>query len=41
MKEFVKAILQEEFIDQPEIDIDALFDSSPLLRYIDLKTGAI
>lgn len=41
MKEFIAGILQDGYRDDPQIDIDNLFNNSPLLRYLDLKTGAI
>ena len=40
MKEFIKQILIEELKDE-QINIDDFFAESPLLRYLDLKTGAI
>lgn len=41
MKEFIAAILHERFRDEPDVNIDVLFGKSPLLQYLDLKTGAI
>lgn len=41
MKEFIKEILTETYQDDNTVDINTLFNSSPLLQYIDLKTGAI
>lgn len=40
MKEFIEIILKERFVDE-DINIYDLFEKSPLLRYLDLKTGAI
>ena len=40
MKEFIKKILIEE-LKEEQINIDDFFAESPLLRYLDLKTGAI
>jgi hypothetical protein len=41
MKDFIGKILQRELSEQPHIDIDSFFEKSPLLKYLDLKTGAI
>lgn len=41
MKEFIEIILKEHLEENEEIDINVLFSSSPLLRYLDLKMGAI
>ena len=41
MKDFIKSILHDEFKDCPDFNADAFFEKSPLLRYLDLKTGAI
>lgn len=41
MKEFIKQILTEELEDYTENDLKSFFDKSPLLQYLDLKTGAI
>ena len=40
MKEFVEVILKDNFIDE-DVNIYELFNNSPLLKYLDLKTGAI
>ena len=40
MKEFIRDILKEE-IKPHGVDVDSFFEKSPLLRYLDLKTGAI
>jgi len=41
MKEFIQEILAEEFPNLNNEEIKAFFAKSPLLRYLDLKTGAI
>lgn len=41
MKEFIKTILTQELKGYNEESIIEIFDSSPLLQYINLKTGAI
>lgn len=41
MKEFIRKILVEELPQLSDIEIDSFFDRSPLLKYLDLKTGAI
>ncbi|MCL1880662.1 MAG: hypothetical protein FWF76_00620 [Oscillospiraceae bacterium] len=41
MKEFVREILIEELPDFNAEEVDAFFADSLLLRYLDLKTGAI
>ena len=41
MKDFIKNILEDEFKDIPDFDVDLFFNKSPLLRYLDLKMGAI
>lgn len=40
MKEFIEVILKDNFIDE-DVNIYELFNNSPLLKYLDLKTGAI
>ncbi|MCL1892830.1 MAG: hypothetical protein FWG02_01165 [Holophagaceae bacterium] len=42
MKDFIRRIIVEAF-QQADIDfnVDSFFNNSPLLRYLDLKTGAI
>ena len=41
MKDFIEQILTEEYRDDDTVDINELYHSSPLLQYINLKTGAI
>ena len=41
MKDFIKVILIKHFEKQSDIDINAIFNNSPLLQYLDLKMGAI
>jgi hypothetical protein len=41
MKQFIREIMQNALAEQQGIDIDSFFERSPLLRYLDLKTGAI
>jgi hypothetical protein len=41
MKSFIKRILDEEFGSISDFNAEAFFESSPLLRYLDLKMGAI
>jgi hypothetical protein len=41
MKQFIREILQDSLANQQNIDVDIFFENSPLLRYLDLKTGAI
>lgn len=41
MKDFIRKILHDEFKAQLGFDVDSFFKKSPLLRYLDLKTGAI
>lgn len=41
MKEFIKQILSEELEGSSEEELEIFFEKSPLLRYLDLKTGAI
>jgi hypothetical protein len=38
MKEFIEEIINEDY---PDKDAQALFNASPLIRYLDSKTGAI
>jgi hypothetical protein len=41
MKDFIKEILSNEFKDSAGFDSEEFFNKSPLLKYLDLKTGAI
>ena len=41
MKEFIKQISSEELEGSSEEELEIFFKKSPLLRYLDLKTGAI
>ena len=41
MKEFIKKILKKSFPKKKEEDIDIFFQDSSLLKYLDLKMGAI
>ena len=41
MREFIKSILTKHFKKNKKININELYNNSPLIRYIDLKTGAI
>ena len=41
MKEFIKIILKNSFSKKKKINIDIFFQDSPLLKYLDLKMGAI
>jgi len=41
MKDFIKEIIVETFKNSHDFDINAFFEKSPLLKYLDLKTGAI
>lgn len=41
MKDYVREVLSEMYQTDDTVDIDVLYNSSPLLQYIDLKTGAI
>lgn len=41
MKDYIQEVLQESFINDDSVDIDKLYNDSPLLQYINLKTGAI
>lgn len=41
MKNFIKIILRDELKELPNIDINDFFERSPLLKYLDSKTGAI
>ncbi len=41
MKDFIKNILLDEFKDSSNFNPDDFFEKSPLLKYLDLKTGAI
>ena len=40
MKDFIEQILSDELKDE-SISVEVLFDNSPLLRYLDMKMGAI
>jgi hypothetical protein len=41
VKQFIREILQDTLTKQSNIDVETFFARSPLLRYLDLKTGAI
>ena len=41
MKDFIKSILMDEFKDSVGFNPIAFFEKSPLIKYLDLKTGAI
>ena len=41
MKDFINSILVDEFKGVPNFNADVFFEKSPLIRYLDLKTGAI
>ena len=41
MKDFIKNILNNAFNDFPAFNPNDFFEKSPLLKYLDLKTGAI
>jgi len=41
MKDFIKSILMDELKNTPDFNVGAFFEKSPLLKYLDLKTGAI
>ena len=41
MKDFIRRILQDELQARLNFDVDPFFEKSPLLRYLDIKTGAI
>ena len=41
MKDFIRKILFDEFPKNSDSDIKNIFDNSPLLKYLDLKMGAI
>jgi hypothetical protein len=41
MKQFIREIMQNALSEEHSTDIDFFFEHSPLLQYLDLKTGAI
>ena len=41
MKDFIRKIIIDYFKDTSDFNTDLFFDKSPLLKYLDLKTGAI
>jgi len=41
MKDFIKDILLVEFKKKPSIKVEVFFEKSPLIRYLNYKTGAI
>jgi len=41
MKDFIRSILEDEFKDYTNFKPDSFFEKSPLLKFLDLKTGAI
>jgi hypothetical protein len=41
MKQFIREIMQNALSEEHGVDIDSFFEHSPLLQYLDLKTGAV
>jgi len=41
VKDFIRKIITDEFKNKDDFNADVFFEKSPLLKYLDLKTGAI